>query len=76
MGRGPHWSSSDQDGGRAGLGTLIGFRNNLGVAVGVCFAQVPALHAVVKWDNGVKAFYKIGLQDIFELSVVVVIVLW
>ena len=62
VGRGPHWSSADQDGGKVGLGTVIGYRNARTVASGVCFAQVPPLHAVVKWDNGVKAFYKIGVQ--------------
>ena len=69
VGRGPHWSNSNQDGGAGCLGTVLGYRLHDGSKYGQDCKQLPVLHAVVKWDKtSRKYFYSIGDDGIFKLA--------
>jgi len=59
--RGPDWKWQDQDGGEGHVGTVI--------AIGTGENNIPIQTAVVQWDSGFLANYRVGFQGACDLRV-------
>lgn len=59
--RGPDWCWQDQDGGEGHVGTVI--------AVGTGENNIPNQTAVVQWDLGFQANYRVGFKGHYDLRV-------